>query len=140
MSLVSLLHDSDSRKPRATRGFAASLALGALALLGVTAALTGCTAEQKCDPLTRCGGDLLAGSTVIEGVTQTEWVAVDDAACMDDVQLPIQPVSLAQQPSRTTTKKGASPATVDWCSNLSLKPDGSLRYQPFFPIIPLKNA
>jgi hypothetical protein len=140
MFLVSLFHDRDAREPRATRGYAAVFALGVLTLLGATATLGGCTTGQKCEPLTRCGGDMLAGSTVIEGVTQTEWVAVDAAACMDDVQLPIQPVSLAQQPSRTTTKKAATPATVDWCSNLSLKPDGSLRYQPFFPIIPLKNA
>jgi hypothetical protein len=139
MFLVSLFHDRDARKERATHGHAASRALGVLVLLGATA-LAGCATEPTCEPLTRCGGDMLAGSTVIEGVTQTEWVAVDDAACMDDVQLPIQPVSLAQQPARTTTKKAATPATVDWCSNLSLKPDGSLRYQPFFPIIPLKNA
>jgi hypothetical protein len=139
MPLASLSNNSDSRKPRAMRGFAASLALGLLALLAVAAA-PGCTAEQKCDPLARCGGDFLEGAIAVEGVTQTEWVAVDDDACMDDVQLPIAPVSLAQQPSRTTTKKGAGPATVDWCSNLSQKPDGSLRYQPFFPIIPIKNA
>ena len=79
MSLVSLLHDSDSRKPRSKRGLPASFALGLLALLSVTA---GCTAEQKCDPLTRCGGDLTTGSTVVEGVTLSEWVATEKDSCI----------------------------------------------------------
>lgn len=141
MFSVSLLTNGDSPGRRAAGGRPAGFWLGALALgLAALGALSGCTAEQKCDPLTKCGGDLTAGATVVQGVTMSEWVATVDDACMDDVQLPVQPVSLAQQPSRTTTKKPASPATVDWCSNLSQKPDGSLRYQPFFPIIPLQNA
>ena len=139
MFLASPHIDSHPRELRSTWAGKASRALGVLGLFGL-AALPGCTTTPTCEPLTRCGGDLAAGATVVEGVTLSEWVATETEACMDQLQLPVTPVSIAQQPAQRAGKKGVAPATVDWCSNLSQKPDGSLRYQPFFPIIPLKNA
>jgi hypothetical protein len=102
----------------------------AFALLGAA----GCHAEQKCAELGRCGGDFL-GPTGAK-----EWVATAEDACTDDLQLPVNPVSISQQPPRTAGKKGATQATVDWCSNLVFEPDGSVRYQPWFPIVPVKSA
>jgi hypothetical protein len=105
----------------------------ALVLLG--AALTGCTTPQRCEPLQGCGGELVpAGQTV------SSWVATGDSTCMDEVQLPVIPVSLSQQPAAGAGKKGAGQATVDWCSSLAVKPDGSLHFVPFFPVIPMKQA
>jgi hypothetical protein len=101
----------------------------------LSALLGGCTTEQKCEPLTRCGGDLLPA-----GQAQNEWVASGENSCTDDIQLPVIPVSLSQQPSPGAGKKGVGQATADWCSSLAQKPDGSLHFVPFFPIIPLKNA
>jgi hypothetical protein len=140
MPLASLITASDSRQPRPGRGLTTRLVAGVLALLGAVSALSGCTTAQRCEPLGRCGGDLAAGATVVQGVTLSEWVATAPDSCMDEVQLPITPVSIAQQPTPKAGQKSVPQATVDWCSNLSQKPDGSLRYQPFFPIIPLTNA
>jgi hypothetical protein len=140
MFSVSLLFDRDSRGSRAEKPSAAALSHAVLSLFAAVVTQIGCTTAPFCEPLTRCGGDLTAGAKVVQGVTQSEWVASTNDSCMDQVQLPVTPVSLAQQPARTAGKKGAAPATVDWCSSLSQKADGTLRYQPFFPIIPLKNA
>jgi hypothetical protein len=109
-------------------------------VLAVGLLATGCQTELHCEPLKRCGGDLMAGATQVGQHKQTEWVASAQDACMDLVQLPVVPISISQQPARPNGKKAVGNATVDWCSSLSQKPDGSLRYQPFFPIIPLKNA
>jgi hypothetical protein len=139
MHLDSLSFDDrrpcDPRHGRRCRSWWTAAALTALGLLA-----SGCYTKQHCEPLQRCGGDLLAGAKDSLGIKETEWVAEGPDACMDQVQLPIVPVSLSQQPARSNGKKAPGNATVDWCSSLSQKPDGSLRYQPFFPIIPLKNA
>jgi hypothetical protein len=140
MFLATLLFDSHRYDPRAGRVRAASLLSAAFAILGATALLPSCTTAPFCEPLARCGGDLLAGAKDDQGTVTSEWVAEASGSCMDQVQLPVVPVSLSQQPAKANGRKGAAPATVDWCASLLQKPDGSLRYQPFFPIIPLQNA
>lgn len=110
-------------------------------LLGCIVALSGCTTAPFCEPLRRCGGDFIAGGEEnSQGVVDSEWVALGDESCTDQVQVPVVVVSLNQQPAHTAANKGASNATVDWCSSLKINPNGSLQYLPFFPIIPLKNA
>jgi len=141
MFLASLLFDDRHPcDPRGGRKSATWWLIVPPALLGFV--LAGCSTTPRCEELSRCGGDLLAGATSAPGatITQSEWVSGAVDACMDQVQLPIVPVSLSQQPAPKVGKKAPAPATVDWCSSLSQKPDGSLRYTPFFPIIPLKNA
>ncbi len=139
MFLATLLFDSRRCDSSTGRARAASLLCGGLALFGAMALLPGWTTAPFCEPLTRCGGDLLAGAKDDQGTLQSEWVASASGSCMDQVQLPVVPVSLSQQPAKAAGRKGATPATVDWCASLLQKPDGSLRYQPFFPIIPLET-
>jgi hypothetical protein len=124
--------DGHSCDQRTRRRCATWLLAVGIALLGVLAG--GCTTEQRCEPLQRCGGDLLPGGE------KNEWVAAGVDSCTDEIQLPIVPVSLSQQPAPGAGKKGVGQATADWCSSLAQKADGSLHFVPFFPIIPLKNA
>ena len=107
----------------------------ALALL-FAFALAGCTTAPKCESLSQCGGELLSG--LVEG--ESEWVARAEDACMDDLQMPVNPVSLSQQPAPKAGKKSVAPATADWCASLLQEPDGTLRFQQYFPIIPIQNA
>lgn len=107
-----------------------------VALAALAPTLAGCSTEQKCSELARCGGNLLEG--LHDG--ESEWVATPANACMDDLQLPVNPVSIAQQPAPKAGKKSVPQATADWCSSLVQEPDGTLRFQGYFPIIPLQNA
>jgi hypothetical protein len=99
-------------------------------------AAVGCQTKLHCEPLSKCGGDLMAGA--VEG--ESEWIATASDACMDELQLPVNPVSVSQQPARTAGKKAVPQATADWCANLWQKPDGTLMFQGYFPIIPIQNV
>lgn len=110
-------------------------------LLGLLLALAGCKTAAYCDELGKCGGDFLAGAELdAQGRKVMEWVATNPDSCMDRLQLPIQPVSIQQQPSKPAGRKGTGQSTVDWCMNLDQNEDGTVKFTPFFPIIPLKNA
>lgn len=124
--------------PRSQERSSAWAVLTASVLLSV--GLASCTTAPHCEELGHCGGDLMSGAKDNLGSLESEWVANVDGACMDQIQLPVQPISIAQQPAKGAGKKPVGQATVDWCSSLVLKPDGSLGYQGFFPIIPYKNA
>lgn len=108
----------------------------ASACIALALVVLGCSTEQKCAELSQCGGDLLSG--LHNG--ESEWVATPRDACMDDLQLPVNPVSIAQQPAPKAGRKPVAAATSDWCSSLVQEPDGTLRFQGYFPIIPLQNA
>jgi hypothetical protein len=125
-----------AQQGRRSHSARAALAAGVL-LLGALA--SACTAAQRCEELASCGGDLMQGAEAnAQGLAETEWVANAEGACMDEIQLPVQPISIQQQPAKGAGKKPVGQATVDWCSSLVLKPDGSLGFQGFFPIIPMK--
>lgn len=112
--------------------------LGALVALLVVLTASGCQTPPHCELLGTCGGDLKAG--LVDEASESEWVATTQDACMDQLQLPVVPVSLYQQPARPVGKKAPAPATADWCASLWQKADGTLRYQGYFPIIPIQNV
>jgi hypothetical protein len=109
-------------------------------MLALALTLAGCSTSPHCPELVSCGGDLMSGAKDNLGQLESEWVASADGACMEQIQLPVQPISLQQQPARPAGKKQVGNATVDWCSSLVVKPDGSLGFQGFFPIIPMKTV
>jgi len=136
MLLVSLSNGSQRCGPRAGRKYATWLLVALLGLLG--ALLAGCTTAQRCEPLQRCGGELVAS-----GETVSSWVARADGACTDEIQAPVIPVSLSQQPAPGAGKKAVGNSTVDWCASLSAKPDGQIKnfvnYSLSF-VLPVKQA
>lgn len=118
-----------------------TLGLGALALALLALCFGGCTTAPYCEPLGKCGGDLMAGATNNQiGEPENEWVATGPDSCTDQIQLPPNPVSLLQQPARTAGAKGIGAATVDWCSSLVQEANGTVRFTPFFPIIPVRQV
>jgi len=121
--------------PRSRRWCRAVLTLSCFVLLG--AALSACNAAQRCEPLGRCGGDL-----VPPGQTVSSWVATGENSCTDEIQAPVVPVTLSQQPAAGAGKKAVSNATFDWCSSLAVKPDGSLHFVPYYTsfVLPMKQA
>jgi hypothetical protein len=103
----------------------------------MSALLPSCTTAQHCEPLQSCGGELLpAGQKV------SSWVATGDGTCTDEIQPPVVPVSLSQQPATEANSKGAGQATLDWCSSLAVKPDGTLHFTNFSlsQVLPMKQA
>src|SRR5882757_6734654 len=100
------------------------------ALAPVVALAMGCQTPAYCEPLARCGGDLLAGATDIwknDGIVDSEWIVTGQDSCIDQIQPPPNPVSLVQQPPRLAGERPIERGTSDWCSNLAIKQDGTLR-------------
>jgi hypothetical protein len=136
------------------------LVLGCLALASLSA---GCTSAEFCEPLKKCGGDFLAagkGDWGGDGVVRAEWVVAAPASpstaasnsCVDQVQNPTQPPSLAKIPARPAGVRAVEPTTLNWCADLRFSADGNIsvfddgwyetliRYRGWFPGIPLYTA
>ncbi len=135
------------------------LVLGCIALASLSA---GCTSAEYCESLKKCGGNFLAGEGdwAGDGVLRTEWVVAGpeakvpspSAACVDQVQNPTQPPSLAKIPARPAGVRAVEPTTLNWCADLRFSADGNIsvfddgwyetlvKYRGWFPGIELTSA
>jgi hypothetical protein len=119
-------------------GLAKSALFVSLAIVG----LSGCKPKPFCEPLGACGGDLLAGADDFlnqDGIVDRQWSVLEQGACQDQLQLPPVAVSLARQPPAVANQRPPDNATADWCGNLVIKPDGTVKeFLPYAPPLPLK--
>jgi hypothetical protein len=135
------------------------LVLGWIALVGSVA---GCSTPEFCEPLKKCGGNYLLGEGDWggDGVLRAEWVVASpeakvasaSAACVDQVQNPTQPPSLAKIPARPAGVRAVEPTTLNWCADLRFSADGNIsvfddgwyetlvKYRGWFPGIELQSA
>ncbi len=114
------------------------------ALSPVIVLACGCQTPPYCDPLAQCGGDFMAGATDIwknDGIVDSEWIVTGPDSCMDQLQPPPNPVSLVQQPPRLAGERPIERGTADWCSNLAIRQDGTIRqYLGWYPPIPIRDG
>jgi hypothetical protein len=108
------------------------------------ACLAGCQVTPFCEELEKCGGDVMAGAGDVwkaDGILDTEWIVTGNDACIDPVQRPLNPFSLARQPQRPAGERPVDRATLDWCSGLAIKQDGTvIRYDVWDPTVPFRNG
>jgi hypothetical protein len=122
-------------------------------LVALSVALGGCTTPPYCESMGKCGGDYLANAKDLGLKSKSqEWVATATDACVDQVPNPPNPASLLLIPPRPAGQRAVEPATVDWCNNLVLSADGTIKdfddgwyetlkqFSGWFPSVPLYTA
>jgi hypothetical protein len=123
------------------------------AMLLLVASLAGCSTPLNCEAPRKCGGNFLAAAKDLGGgIAAQEWVATATDACIDNVPTPPNPASLTLIPPRPAGIRAVEPATVDWCNNLVMKSDGTIKdyddgwyyalkqFGGWFPSVPLHTA
>lgn len=114
--------------------------LGA-ALLG----LPGCAIDEHCEALGDCGGRVLSsGATdfyLADGQVDTQWWAFAGDECQDPMHTPPTNSTLLNQPPHLSNESPPERTSADWCSNLVIKSDRSIKsVNLWFPQIPLLEA
>jgi hypothetical protein len=119
----------------------------------VVISLTACQTPPYCPELGSCGGDVLQGGqdTTMDGIVDKEWAVSGNDSCMDEVAASASPVSLARQPAKPAGERPIERTFPDWCSNVTLKQDGTIaqfdafytmlkQNEGWFPTIPIDTG